>query len=468
MAKSNFGGGAYTLRSLPLAAQTCVNLYMEPSELSPGEFALYSRAGLLKLATIGTGGHRDSHVAGGYLWCVIGSKLWRVASDYTATEVGTLSTSSGRIQMTDNGTLMCVADTSGWYSVNLSTAAFVAVGDSPSLGDVTFIDNYLLGAQSDGTYLWAELNSLTIDVTNFASAEGHPDKILRTLSDHRELWLFGLSTVEVAVVTGDADLPFTRTAFIEQGILAPQSACKEDNSVFWLGRNESGQGIVYRAQGYTPTRVSTFAIEQAIASYADPSAATAYTYQQDGHHYYVLNFAEATWAYDINVGLWHQLAYRDTLTGETRRYRGESHAFFNGVHLVGDWEDGRLYKVDPSTFTDDGDPIHWERVWSQIQAENKWMTFHRGELLAEMGVGLSVAGDGDDADPQVWLSWSNDGGRTWGNEHERSIGRTGEYRQRAIWRRMGKARRRYFRLRGSAPVRTALYEFNLDMDVSTV
>lgn len=465
--RSNFLGGAYSLRSLPLAAQTAINIYLEPNESGSGEpGGFYGTPGLLKKATLGANGCRGARAAGNYLWTVFGNRVYRVDSAFNATSVGTLPNSSGAVSMADNGTVLVIAHAAGWHSVNLSTSAFAAVAGSPTMSDVCFIDNYLVGAQANGTYTWANLNSTTIDALNFASAEGSPDPIIRTIGDHRELWLLGQSTIEVAVVTSDPDLPFTRTTFIEQGILAPHSACKEDNSVFWLGRNESGQGVVYVAEGYIPRRISTFAIEQAIATYANPEDATAYTYQQDGHHFYVLSFAEATWAYDINTQVWHQRAYRNTSTGELERHRGASHAFFRGQHIVGDYADGRLYALDLNTFTDDGDEIYQERTWHQMDAENRWITFHRGELIADMGLGLDGAPPSDWADPQAWLSWSNDGGRTWSNEHNRSLGRLGEYDKRAIWRRMGKARTRYFRLRKTAATRTAWRGFNLDMDVA--
>src|SRR5690606_3089973 len=142
-------------------------------------------------------------------------------------------------------------------------------------------------------------------------------------------------------------------------------------------------------------------------------------------------FAEATWAYDLNTGAWHQRAYRNTTTGEMERHRGVCHAFFNGVHVVGDYANGKLYKLDPECYTDDGAEIYRERVWAQIEAEGRRMFFHRGELVAAMGVGLD--GDSDTgADPQVWLSWSDDGGRNWSNQHNRTLGRIGAFRNRAI------------------------------------
>ena len=467
MAKSAFLGPAYALRSLPLAAQTAINIYLEQNESGQGEpAAFYGTPGLLKKATLAGSGHRASIKAGDYLWQVVGANVYRVSSAYSATLVGTLPNSIGPVRMAQNGTQVGIAHPDGWHVVTMATLAIAAVTNAPTMSDISFIDNYAVGAASDGTFYWSDVGDFSsVDALSFASAEGAPDNTVRTVADHRELWAFGTESVEVFVITTDPDLPFTRTAFMEQGILAPASAVKQDNTVLWVGRNEFGQGTVYRADGYVPQRISTFAIEYAIAGYASPEDATAFTYAAEGHHFYVLNFAEATWVYDLNTGVWHQRAYRNASTGELSRHRAETHALLNGVHVVGDYADGRLYTLDMDTFTDDGDPIYRERTWAQIEAENKWIRFDRGELIAEMGVGL----DGDPtvgADPMVNLCWSDDGGRNWGNNHSRPLGRIGAFRNRAMWRRMGRARTRYYRLWTSEPVRMAWRAFNLDMDVS--
>jgi len=463
--QTNFLGAAYTLRSHPLAAQTCINLYVEPNESGNGDVGgFYGTPGKRLLLTLPSLGCRGAKAANGYLWTVYGSKIYRIGSNLGITEIGDIPSSTGAVEIQNNVGSVVVAHPSGWHAIDTETLAVTVVEDAPTMSDVSFIDNYLVGAAANGSYVWANLNSTVVDALSFASAEGNPDKIVRTLADHRELWLFGTESVEVAVVTSDPDLPFTRTSYIEQGIMAPRTAAKEDNSVFWLGRNERGQGVVYVAQGYIPRRISTFAIEQAIAGYASPETATAYTYQQDGHHFYVLCFDEATWVYDINTQLWHQRAWREPGTGLLKRDRTSAHAMLGGRHLVGDWEDGRLYALETDYYLDDQDPIYRERAWPQAEGENRLIRYDRAELMGDMGVGLD--GDGIDADPSVWLSWSDDGGRTWGNEHERSIGRIGQYRLRAVWRRLNRARTRYFRLRTTAAVRVAWRGFNIDVSVS--
>jgi hypothetical protein len=67
----------------------------------------------------------------------------------------------------------------------------------------------------------------------------------------------------------------------------------------------------------------------------------------------------------------------------------------------------------------------------------------------ETGVGLA---DGQGSSPQIMLSWSDDGGKTWGNERWASAGRIGEYRHRVRWYRLGAFRQRVLRVQVSDPV----------------
>lgn len=466
--KSNFLGGAYSVRSLPLSAQTCVNLYSEVNESGQGEIgAFYGTPGLRKLLTL-TGPHRASVVANGALYVLAGDTITKLSADLTPTFLGTITSSSGPAKMAFNLTQVCVAHPDGWAVIETGTDVVTNVPAAPKTCDISFIDNYGVFANDNGTYGWTELaNFSTLNPLSFASAEGSPDKVLRTVADHRELWLFGEQTVEIAQVGSDPDLPFTRTAFIEHGILAPHSAVKQDNSVFWLGRNESGQGCVYRADGYTPQRVSTFAIEYAIAGYANPENCTAFTYQQDGHHFVVFNFEEATWCYDINLNAWHQRAWREPATGDLKRHRAQTHVMFGNRHMVGDWEDGRLYALDLDYFFDDTDLIYRERTWAQQDAENHRIIYHRGELIADMGVGLDGDVPEDWKDPAVWLSWSNDGGRTWSSELKQSLGKIGQFLNRCVWWRMGTARTRYYHMRSTAPVRHVWRSFNFQAEVAS-
>jgi hypothetical protein len=216
---------------------------------------------------------------------------------------------------------------------------------------------------------------------------------------------------------------------------------------------------VYRATGYTGVRVSNHALEWQIQSYGDISDAIAYTYQQDGHPFYVLTFptASKTWVFDVSTNEWCERAYFSL--GQYSRHRSNCQVVFNSLVLVGDYENGKVYSFDKTVYTDDGQPQRWLRSWRALPPGRnnlKRTVQHELQLDCEAGVGLTT---GQGQDPQVMLRWSDDGGHTWSNEHPRSMGRIGDRGLRVIWRRLGmttKLRDRVYEVSGADPVKIAI------------
>jgi len=279
--------------------------------------------------------------------------------------------------------------------------------------------------------------------------------------DHLEIWLFGSNSVEVWYDAGATPFPMARIqgAFLEVGCAAAYSVAKLDNSVFWLGADARGRGIVYRANGYTPTRISTNAVEYAIQNYSNISDAIGYTYQQDGHPFYVLIFpsAQATWVFDVSTNLWHERAGFDN--GQFTRHRSNCQMAFNNKIVVGDYDNGNIYAFDLTNYADNGAIQKWLRSWRALptgQNNLKRTAHHSLQLDAETGVGIN---NGQGSDPQVMLRWSDDGGHTWSNEHWKSMGAIGGYGYRTIWRRLGmtdKIRDRVYEVSGTDPVKIAI------------
>jgi hypothetical protein len=261
--------------------------------------------------------------------------------------------------------------------------------------------------------------------------------------------------------SGNATFPIERIqgAFNEIGCAAAYSVAKLDNGIFWLGSDARGNGVVYRANGYTGVRVSTHAIEFAIQGYGDLSDAIAYTYQQEGHAFYVLIFpsAGATWVYDVSTNSWSERA--GFANGEFDRHRSNCQMNFNSEVIVGDYANGNIYAFDLDVYADNGAEQKWLRSWRALPSNTndlKRTAQHSLQLDCETGVGLST---GQGSDPQVMLRWSDDGGHTWSSEHWRSMGAIGAYGTRTIWRRLGmttKIRDRVLEISGTDPVKIVI------------
>ncbi len=466
--KSPILGSAYVARSVNAADNRMINLFPEIIPEGGKEPAFLNRApGLSLLATVGSGPIRgmwsfSNDASSAYV--VSGTSLYKITTSYASTLLGTV-VGTGPVSMADNGTQLFIAANGPSYIYNTSTNVFAQITDTDFPGAVTvsFLDGYFVFNEPDSQKIWvtALLDGTSVDPLDFASAEGSPDGVVGIIADHREVWVFGTNSVEVWYNSGNADFPLSRIqgAFNEIGCAAPYSIAKLDNGLFWLGSDARGQGIVYRANGYTGQRVSTHAVEWQIQQYGSLSDAIGYTYQQDGHSFYVLIFpqANATWVYDVATQAWHERA--GFVNGEFTRHRSNCQMFFNNTVTVGDYENGNIYAFDLDDYSDNGSIQKWLRSWRALptgQNNLKRTAHHSLQLDLETGVGLNT-GQGDD--PQVMLRWSDDGGHTWSNEHWVSIGRIGEFYRRAIWRRLGmtlKLRDRVYEVSGTDPVKIAI------------
>ena len=392
-------GSAYVARSVNAADNRMVNLFPEIVPEGGKEPAFLQRApGLTVLATVGAGPIRGLWTYGSYGYAVSGNTLYRIDSSWNAVAKGTVG-GSGPVSMADNGTQLFIAANPQGYIYNVSTDVFQQITDPdfPGAGTVGYIDGYFTFNEPNSQKIWVTqlLDGTSVDPLEFASAEGNPDNVVAIFVDHREVWVFGTNSTEVWYDAGLLDFPLTRIqgAFNELGCAAPYSVAKMDNQIYWLGKDARGQGIVYKAAGYIGQRVSTHAIEWQMQEYANISDATGYTYQQDGHSFYVLNFpsADTTWVYDVATGAWHERA--SFADGDFNRHRADNQMFFNSTTVVGDYENGKIYEFDLNVYADDGAPQKWLRSWRALPtgANNLSRTIqHSMQLDCETGVGLNL------------------------------------------------------------------------------
>lgn len=465
-------GGSSVARSVNAADSRMVNLFPETIPEGGKEPAFLSRCpGLRLVDTVGSGPIRGMWSFGTYAYVVSGFELYKVDSTYTNTLIGSVS-GTGPVSMADNGTQLFIACHGPSYIYNANTLVFAQITDSdfPGAGLVGYLDSYFVFNEPGSQKIWVTslLDGTSIDPLEFASAEGSPDNVVSLIVDHREVWVFGTNSVEVWYNSGNVDFPLSRIqgAFNEIGCAATYSVAKLDNGLFWLGSDARGKGIVYRANGYTGQRISTHAVEWQIQQYTDMSDAIGYTYQQDGHAFYVLVFpsANTTWVYDVSTQAWHERAGFDN--GQFVRHRSNCQVAFNGEILVGDYENGKVYAFDLDVYSDDSLTQKWLRSWRALptgQNDLKRTIHYSLQLDCESGVGLAT---GQGSDPKVMMRFSDDGGHTWSNEKWQTAGAVGQPGFRVIWRRLGattEGRDRVYEISGTDPVKIAIMGAELNM-----
>lgn len=458
MIYKGFIGGQYELQSFNADCQRCINLIAQADESGFGKSAMtyIGTPGLIAFTDIGAEPTRVVYTSSlGRVFAVSGFSLVELNANGSSTSRGTLQTHLGVVSIADNGLILFIVDGPNGYTFDLGSGAFAQITDENFHGGdtVAFQDGYFIMNQPGTQDFWVTgLYSPDIDGLSFAAAEGSPDLLVSLLSDGQNLWLFGDTSTEVWYDSGGALFPFQRIqgAFIKRGCVAKFSPKLLENTVYWLAKDDYGQGVVLRAQGYAPIRVSTHAMEQEIQRYPTISDAEAWTYQQDGHSFYVLNFPSAgkTWAFDAITGLWHERAF--TGDGVLEQALPRNHCFAFGKHLVGSSFDGNIYQMTPDALTDNGTNITRLRRAPVVNSENKRIQFPYLEIDMETGLGNGTS------EPQAILRFSNDYAETWSNERFASLGRIGEKKKRVIYRRLGQARNRVFEFKITDPVKISI------------
>jgi hypothetical protein len=281
------------------------------------------------------------------------------------------------------------------------------------------------GVHSGQWYLTEADDFSTLRASKVAVAQRNPDAMLVPYPLGGHLHLLGEESGEVWWDNpSNSVFPFEpiTTAAIPWGCLAPWSVAELGEGLAWLGKKASGSPTVFLLEGgYKPTEIASHALTYRLSTYStsDLAAATAYSYRDLGHEFYVLTIGSETWVYDkveseaSGMKLWHE---RTSYNGSTyAQHRGKWHVYFAGKHLLTDHTHAKILELDPSTYTDLDNTttrqIQRQGVSGYVHADDG-PTIHK-RVFVDMEP-VSSAGT-------LLLESSDNKGRTWTSHGEVSL-----------------------------------------------
>jgi hypothetical protein len=443
-----FVGPSYQSLSYMADSERLINRFPEKteSETAPTPWALLQCPGFSPVvaptANFGAGMFSES----GRTFFVTGFTLYELTAGDVATARGVVQRDTHPVTFMTNGDAgHQLGLTSGdqFYVMDLNTNVMSTVLTSGATM-CGFLDGFgfILDASSSTLQVTAFEDFTAIDPGNIQQRTAGSDPWVSLYVVNRLVYLLGERTSEVWYDAGTSPFPLApiQEAFMQQGTAAGFSGARLGTALLWLSHNEQGRGQIVSATGYTPGRVSTHAVETAIASYGDISDAIAFSYQENGHTFYVLTFpgADRTWCFDQATGLMHERLYWDTTVAEWLAYRPLFVCSDTTRNLVQDRLTGAIYEMSQSFFTDvDGAAIRRLRQPPRLSFDQKRFVTHAIQLVADNGLGSPT-----DAAALVIRQTSKDGGQTWGHEQWSSMGARGEYAYRTRWTQCGQARNR--------------------------
>jgi hypothetical protein len=424
-----------------------LNVYPRKSAGGKYPFNLINTPGLELFLELPTSPVLSLHQNGNRAFAVTPSKLYEIFSNGNYVELGNVDLRGERVVMEDNRNQLVMVDGIKGFYYDDTTKLVQQITDPAfyPATNVTYQDGYFIfDRKGTGQFFISELLNVAFDPLDFATAEGQPDALVAVLSDHRELFLFGTETIEVWYNSGASDFPFERNqgAFVEKGCGARYTVAKQNNTVYFVGSDL----MVYSMTGYTPIRISSHAVEETLKG-VDLSDAFAYTYQDEGHLFYVLTIParDLTWCYDISTGAWHiRQSYK------FGRHQSNNAIFFDSKTFVGDYQSGKIYLMSDTYYSDDGEPVIRKFVMPTLNKGRRFLTIDSLEFDMGAGIGL-VTGQGDD--PELRVYFSVDNGITYSqNFRVGKIGKIGEYLSRAKVNRFGSGRQFTFKVVISDPI----------------
>lgn len=410
----------------------------------------------------------------GHAFFAIGDTIYELLAD------GTLNASWGPIENDGKPVYFAanyyqLAFTSGGKAYYIASGSLAEVPwlIGTSVNSCDFLNQYFLflanssDVQENG-FFYSEPGDVTTGaLLNFISAEASANLYERLVVLDQRIWLQGDQITQVFYdnSANDPTNPFVadQSGILQQGTAAPGSGTIFDNTLGWIGRNASGQGIAWRNDGYRPNRVSTFAVEEAWRKYSTIQDAVGWTTIFKGHTVWRLWFptANETWQYDASLPAslaWTKQLYFNPTSGQYEADRGSCACEVSGRVFVGDRANGKVYDMSLDALNDNGDRIRWLRRAPIISNENKMISFPWFELDMLTGQGDGSNGDpgagpvSPEYDPAVMMRYSNDWGQTWSNERMRPTGKQGQFGKRVYWTRNGTGRQRVFEISGTANV----------------
>lgn len=443
------------------ACQRSVNLCLAKGEGAGEDRRLYLKGtpGLTQLVDLSKT-IRSMYVAEGRWFALADDTLYEVSTAGTTVNRGLIATDRGIAAMKHGSGQLCIVDGPNGYVFDLTGGALARITDPDWQGSewVEWLDGYFVFVRpgTEQFYISAIDAASDIDALDFTSDDAQPDAIVTHRVLKGELVMLGTRTAAIYVNSAGEDFPFARytSSPIDVGCVGRRAAVTTTDSLVFVGATSSGRGYVYEMQGHQPIRISTEAVESALATSTDLSEAAMWTYQTIGAEYVGVNAPgmETTWVFDLATRAWHERGELDAEdSGQWAPLRAEHVVHIDGRHFCASGT--VIYEITGNQIA--GVDSRRERIWPHLIAGSHEPIVYRGlDLMCQTG-DLS-------ASAHITLECSNDGGRTYMAPLLRSLGADGDTTRRVRWLGLGAARDRVFRLRVTGNTDFALYSASLD------
>jgi hypothetical protein len=347
-------------------------------------------------------------------------------ADLVETNLGVLSGSDAVTIARNNASppnIVAVCDAGTFNLFTASAPSSFADGDLPAVNACCGADGFIVFTTASGQ-IWATgLNVVTVTTDSFEESE-LVGGALRPVWYRGELFVFGPNAVKVYDQEKTGDLPFP---FVYKNITIPVGAIGthaiagfEDGFTGALGWVAS-DNTVRLLDGYGAKIISNEDVSRDIATSADPSLIQMCAYM-DGHYPILSITSPEEWTWEVNL---LTLTWNERKSDGRSDWRARNAIKAFDMWLAGDDTTGNLAKIDPTYRMEYDDPLVWEIVSGSNAAFPFPIAVGSAHFWFNAALGDEAGEDPIETDPTVLISWSLDGGYTYGSPVTRALGAEG-------------------------------------------
>lgn len=464
------------------AAQKLSNMFLEevPAMGSGTKYIAYSCPGIETWITLGTSPVRGMFVHKELLYVVAGNTVYKVATDGTATSLGTMTTNSGKVSIAaiNDYLVFCDGVSANPWSYRVSTATYAEITDADLPGVVSRVlgfGEYILFLIKDTQTVYvSDLTVATaVTATSFFAAESFYDNIISGAVASNLLYLFGTNTTEVFYNSGAQIVPFDRVSngAINYGIVGANAVCVANNQVYNLARDANGIVGLMTWTGTQPNLIPNRSLNEKLKDYTQIDNCYMWVDNHNGHQFVNITFPRktpwesATHTYDITTGAWFERSTFNPNKSPTAGYEGHPAidcVYFNGEQYCGDEASGKIFRISLDIYDDNGYEMLRTIITPNIVSNDMFLSVYNVEIDVEGGLGQAT---GQGEDPGIILFYSNDMSNTWNGGWEVKVGRTGEYMKRVRYGSLGGGRTVSIKLEMTDPVPWVIHGITAEVDV---
>lgn len=369
----------------------------------------------------------------------------------------------------------------------VATTYYTIFVDATHIKLATTVSNALAGTPITLTGdVSAPVQIISTGQLQLATVNSHPGTLVACRTLHRRIFFFSQNFTEVWENSGiGSNLPFRRnnSLLMEYGCAAIGSVIAAFDKLFFLSQDRGGLGAVMEVIGTEAIPVSTRALDFQLSQYlldspTGVSDARSILIKDNGLIFFRLNFTQSNHTYVYNVTLSNPMSDETKYWNEEEVLNGDRHpaqtqVFFMGDNYYGDYRNSNLYFVSPDYLTNNGESIRRMRIgkaitvptYQRLRIDRFQLDLIQGTvfeqsvldnvfpILTEEGQIISAENDNflitestfqnnsgisiTSSNPVCFLSYSKDGGRTYGNKLRGPMGKIGQRTFRTVWRKLG-------------------------------